>query len=341
VISSQIEMMTTCSVERLVFLRLLIWSVVLFTQVRAAKDDVSKLGFSLNLPRSSAVSSCQYAWQAQIDGATGLASSREVSRRIKLSNIGESRHSGNESQGDSHENIVASTGLQSCDDQEDFFRNVTDFFKSYPQWVGTGKITLGLFRSVPAPQVPRNHRRFTGANVTVDLLPNTNCILRDNLLGLNWFCFGQARSQRSSFFTRSGNGAYVDTTEVTVSIPVLGGLLARPRFQSDKLDPKLEFTLVHRQHYKGPRSLSSAVSHQASLTALERDVSIVTSLIDFAPALAGRPPVPRWRRWSYLATQSVAHAHVMWRFHRQCRRSLTADVTCPELTKPLTTNTKG
>lgn len=175
--------------------------------------------------------------------------------------------------------------------EREVWTQIVQRLQGYPQWLVRGAVTFGLFRAVP------------GYN------NNNSYSLQDRFLGINFLTFGPPQSQRFSMFKtvpiQDYNGATrmmpARVGDCIITLPIQGGLLAlqKPN-RRDKAC--LRFTLQHN--------------------AGSQETKLITEIRGYSPMLVGRKePVPFYRKWGYLSTQSLIHANAMWRFHRYCKYS--------------------
>ena len=160
---------------------------------------------------------------------------------------------------------------------------IRDLFCGYPSWLATWPVSLGCLRSIPITAETRMKQTITA--------------LRDPVFGMTFLSFGPGRFSVREIQRRAGRRA----TEYTVTLPLAGGLLARP--SSSGTFGSLFFTLISKRDANG-----------------ESFFVIDTGIADgFRPALAGStPPLSRTRAGIYRSSQSLLHAYIMWRFHRHC-----------------------
>jgi hypothetical protein len=158
-------------------------------------------------------------------------------------------------------------------------------FCEYPVWLCRGASTFGLLQAVPHARSRRQ-----GAPNGYDI--------RIRIVGVTLLKLGPPKSKAR--FSCLGRGLRL--LEQTVDLPITGGIMA---LKSNKFDKgSLRFTLQVWRETNNDR--------QRSLCKL------VTSIHGYRPALCGQPPIHPLRSTLYLFTQSLVHAHVMWRFHRYC-----------------------
>jgi hypothetical protein len=161
----------------------------------------------------------------------------------------------------------------------------SNLFGTYPVWLCRATSTFGLLRAVP-----HERNRFHDTPIGYDI--------RIRVLGLLLLQLGPSVSRTTSF---ANYGRGLQMLEHTVDLPITGGSMA---LKSNMYDGgSLSFTLqVWRDNNERQWSL----------------YKLVTSIQGYRPALCGQSPVHPLRSTLYLWTQSIVHAHIMWRFHRYC-----------------------
>lgn len=175
--------------------------------------------------------------------------------------------------------------LEACKNNKQIVSIAESLFPSYPTWLARLSVTFGLLRAVPLEK---------GGGTS----------LRDSLVGSNLLTFG--RPCKTTVAVQ--RWSQYKTTRYTVTLPVIGGLLAYYPSSSSKKKGEcgaLTFSVVKMQ----------ATKHKSTFS-LETEIAN-----GYRPAIAGGAPVPWLRKLTYRSTQSLVHAYVMWRFHRQCHGS--------------------
>jgi hypothetical protein len=179
--------------------------------------------------------------------------------------------------------------LNSTSDR-DLLRFTENLFSPYPTWLVQFPVTLGLLKATPDKK--------------------GGFEIRDRLFGVNLISFGRTQGQRFSFQTSTNRGP-TKTSQCTLALPITGGLLTLP----DPSKPNggnrgsLLFTLT-----KSREVGATDDSDEPSKTVC----SITTTIGGYRPSIAGSAPVNVFRKWTYLSTQSIVHANVMWRYRRRC-----------------------
>jgi hypothetical protein len=197
---------------------------------------------------------------ALIDRGTGIATSCEISR-VPLSCP-------------LHRAIAAGG--------EEAAKLAEDLFGGYPSWLASWPVSWGCLRAIPIPgETKKCHKTIA---------------LRDPIFGKTVLLFGpgcfSVRERRRHIGRRA--------TEYTMTLPFVGGFLARP--SPEGTYGSLLFSLVSDKRDKGD-----------SILVLD------TAIADYRPALAGsKLPISRMRAGIYRSTQSLLHAYVMWKFHHYC-----------------------
>ena len=200
----------------------------------------------------------RFKWTASIDLATGIATSREVSRVPSSCSLHRTIASGGEAT-----------------------KFIRDLFCGYPSWLATWPVSLGCLRAIPLAEAMNMKQTVTA--------------LRDPVFGITFLLFGPGR-----FSVRGRRRDGLRATEYTVTLPMAGGLLAKP--SSPGTFGSLFFTLISNKGANG-----------------ESFFVIDTGIADgFFPALAGSTPISRTRAVIYRSSQSLLHAYIMWRFHHHC-----------------------
>ena len=181
-----------------------------------------------------------------------------------------------------------------------------NLFSPYPKWLTRFPVTLGLLKAVPDKK--------------------GGFEIRDRIFGTNWLTFGKTQGQRLSFQSNSARGP-LQTSQCTISIPITGGLLAMaaPKKPNSANRGSLLFTLTKSQEV-GATGSTAGDSNSKTVC------SITTAMGGYRPTLAGSAPCNIVRQWTYLGTQSLLHAGVMWRFQRRCW-SMSTDKVFPETQK--------
>ena len=172
-------------------------------------------------------------------------------------------------------------------DQHDTVRKLSkDLFSDYPSWLCRFHVTFGFLKAVQSNE-------------------NGSYEIQDRIFGIRLLTFGKARTRALTRKTvqRKNNESPKQLSTSTVTLPITGGLLSRtvPR----KSKSAMVFTLT-------------ALRSMESSTLPLQSCRIVTELSGFRPLLAGEAPIRPFRACLYLSTQSIIHAHVMWRLHRRC-----------------------
>lgn len=170
----------------------------------------------------------------------------------------------------------------------DLLGMAAQMFGEYPVWLCRGATSLGLLQAIPVAK--------------------GGFEIRTRLFDINLLSFGGIKSRRLSFQTKAAtNSPWSSPTkehDCTVVLPITGGLLALGEKKQDK--GAILFTLKTTT-----RTNDSNGSSRSSL---------VTAIQGYRPSLCGKAPVHPIRVGLYFGTQSFVHGHVMWRFHRHCRR---------------------
>jgi len=162
-----------------------------------------------------------------------------------------------------------------------------DVFSCYPLWLCQGSVTLGILQA-ECFSYGRNKRGFH---------------VKDRMFGKNILSFGQPTSSSLHVKWRDAeHGGMRSSRKASISIPIVGGCLARKAPNSDTFSGSLRFTLV-------------TSSNSTTGSRIETEITN-----DYRPTLAGRPPISALRGLAYRSTQTTLHSYIMWRFHRFCYR---------------------
>lgn len=237
-----------------------------------------------------------FSWEASVDPNTGTASSREVTRAPPNSRI-------------CQQLLRDPKELQQSVDTEGAWSDIRYKLEHYPQWLERGSITLGLFRAVLVPGEKGS----------------SSCSLQDRFFGINLLIFGsiashvQTKQRLPRFLQILKQNLPPERAclgHCTVTFPIVGGLLAAQKETHKKGDALgyLQFTLQQN------KSKRNNVLDDKQIGGGE--VVITTKIKNYSPMLVGTREPPRLlRKVTYLSTQSIFHAYVMWRFHKYCIHS--------------------
>ena len=148
-----------------------------------------------------------FQWKASVNTSSGIASSTETSLVYVPSYQPTSC-------GDSSITGIPSTGLKK------FQLKVKKLFESYPHYISSGRVSLGLLCSSNSIKLSRNKDEDCNLKYH-DSVPTGQCSniisLRDRFLSINLLQFGECKS---TFINTSKR------TELVCEIPIVGGLLA-------------------------------------------------------------------------------------------------------------------
>jgi hypothetical protein len=201
----------------------------------------------------------RFKWTASIDRATGIATSREISRVPLACPLHRAISSGGEAA-----------------------KLAKDLFGGYPSWLAVWPVSQGCLRAIPITGETKNYHKTIA--------------LRDPIFGKTVLLFGPGRFSVRGRRRRVGP----KTTEYTMTLPLVGGFLAR--LSPEGTYGSLLFTLISEKRDNGD-----------SFFVLD------TAIADYRPALAGSTlPISRVGAGIYRSSQSLLHAYVMWRFHHYC-----------------------
>jgi hypothetical protein len=188
----------------------------------------------------------------------------------------------------------------------DLLRFTENLFSPYPTWLVKFPVTLGLLKATPDKK--------------------GGFEIRDRLFGINLISFGRTQGQRFSFQTNTNRGP-TKTSQCTLALPITGGLLTLP----DPSKPNgvnrgsLLFTLTKIREVGATADSDESPKMMCSIT---------TTIGGYRPSIVGSAPVNVFRKYTYLSTQSIVHANVMWRFRRRCF-SITSDKVHPSKPKTI------
>lgn len=237
-----------------------------------------------------------FQWNASLDRNTGKASSYEQSS-IKLST---------QQQEQQHQSSI------SCGSTKSVTKVIESCFQSYPLWLCSKSVTLGLLR----------------ANSIRSSLRNGTVSIQDSVFHQNLLIFGKPRRiqnvlLKSSIEASRNSSSLRNLTdkqkvvEVTFEFPIKGGLLTYhpPTLNDGEERGSIRLSCFYPQT---PKKQSKA----SSVEAIAIPFSIESKIVNFLPRIGGPPPVPRIRQIMYLNTQRLVHAYVMRRFHHHCYKKL-------------------
>lgn len=178
-------------------------------------------------------------------------------------------------------------------------------FESYPYYISSGQVSLGLLRS--SNSIKSSNNKDDNCYFPTGQWSNV-ISLRDRFLSINLLQFGECQSTLINTFKR---------TEVLCEIPIVGGLLAyKGRSEDKESSTPREFGALQFKLIEKPPCGS------------DKDESVMifeTRILSYKPALCSSvsgPPIHPVRKMLYLYTQRYVHAFVMWRFHGWCRHQL-------------------
>jgi hypothetical protein len=158
--------------------------------------------------------------------------------------------------------------------------------------------------------------------VTLGLLravnhPKEQCTsLEPRLINFNILSFGTVQIKN------------ITPTRCVLELPIVGGLLALPAASGTNDRGCLKFVIE-----TGPRINGDIIPCE-----LRTEIAG-----NYCPWIAGYPPVPLFRKWTYLSTQSPVHAYCMWRFHRTWKtgvKTMLSDVSSTTKKDGLHTSTR-
>jgi hypothetical protein len=119
---------------------------------------------------------------------------------------------------------------------------------------------------------------------------NLSTVLKPRLIDLCLLSFGDLRIKRAT------------ATGCEFELPITGGLLSLP---------------VPPEGEQDRGCLNFEVITDSMTDGTVRSCHLRTTITgNYCPWVAGNPPVPFVRKWTYLSSQSLVHAYVMWRYHK-------------------------
>jgi hypothetical protein len=160
---------------------------------------------------------------------------------------------------------------------------VRKIFAEYPEFLKKKSLSFGLLAT--------KKKKSTGVKEVCVPVP---FIKKRPLL-----IFGKGATDSFTISSSTKN-----TTQVVTEIPIIGGIL-NCNCQGNNSDiihnnGRLRFEYIHEQ---GTNTVTS---------------QMITSIINYQPAIVGCAPHKNIRKDIYLCVQSPIHAYVMWRFHHHC-----------------------
>lgn len=161
------------------------------------------------------------------------------------------------------------------------------FLERYPQWLAQGRVTFGLLRAVTSDADEMNNEQVTS--------------IKPRFFNINLLSFGKLKVVKQRTFGRRHFHEF--------ELPITSGILTLSSPQPKKDRGCLKFSVVAK-----PLSPSSAKGKRRKKTMSCHLQSEISG--NYCPKLAGPAPVSFLRKWGYLSTQSLVHAHVMWKLHR-------------------------
>ena len=257
------------------------------------------VGYSADAAAAAVQQARSFCWRAALDQKTGEATATEISTPRRRSNRAGAQH----------------LPRTSCDD-----KSLIDLLKSYPVWLSRPSVSFGILRTRELSK-PRDVTR-----TRIDQTRSLNGIeaqqgsvsgisISDSLFGLNLLCFGNPQSTVTAMKANGGNRR----RSIQVDFPVIGGLLDGKRQAEAAVSPiKISehgcIRFVIEQEEVKMQDEEKAQRSQAFWS----NVRIESSICDgYCPAISGDAPVNPTRKVAYLSSQSLVHAYVMWRFHRE------------------------
>jgi len=276
-----------------------------------------------------------YTWQASVDRTAGKAYSREVSNVPANSRLARAVAKINDS------------------DDDGLLRMATRMFGDYPVWLCRFPTTLGVLKAQKDHGGYRVTTRLLGINLISFGAPQSHRISYNT----NAIPNSSNDSSNGNEPSTSSQVSSSVSTDCTVVLPITGGILSRAAAPSstswwrrgDEDRGSLVFslksvrttTITSSEPQAAERPWhemdDAATTTRTTTTSTSTRSSIVTALSGYRPSLCGgittnggggkagvtktkRRKINPLRAGFYLGTQSVVHGHIMWRFHRHCRR---------------------
>jgi hypothetical protein len=231
---------------------------------------------------SSLQNRASYSWSSAVDLSLGMAYSRELTVIVPSA---------------VRQKNQDAAIVDPQDRDWDLDRMVLQLFETYPTWLCRGMTSFGLLEAVPSQDQPK-------------------CFdIRTRWWGVNLLSFDRPKRNRREQFIRS----YIIPTVFsnlgrdkvcTVTIPISGGFFAAGK------DTKVKGALVFKL-----QTTKVAQNGDRFLAGGKR--TLITEIHNYRPMLCGTTiPFKTHRVRLYLGTQSLAHAFVMWRFHKHIVRNM-------------------
>jgi hypothetical protein len=178
--------------------------------------------------------------------------------------------------------------------QQSVFRVSDKLIGQYPQWLVRPKVTLGLLtcsRKDPETKETSIRPRFWNR---VDLLT-----------------FGPIQVSKKS------------NMRCKWKLPITGGLLVD--HSSSISSSSSSGSLGEKKRDMGCLVFeTTTTSTTAATTPPSLTCRFESSIAgNYGPWIAGPAPIPSHRKWTYLCSQSIVHAYVMWRFHNAWNKRVT------------------
>ena len=161
--------------------------------------------------------------------------------------------------------------------------------ESWPQFLSRSTVTFGLIGNAPVAD------------------EQSTAILLRPFMDLSVLSFGKVRMGRQHLFNPKNVIA-------SFELPVSGGLLSMPLpFAKDR--GHLSF-VVERIDTSDKKNCIKKNTGSKKDGAGTSGIRLTTAIAgNYSPRVAGRAPIPAFRKWTYLLSQSPVHAYTMWRFH--------------------------
>lgn len=171
--------------------------------------------------------------------------------------------------------------------QQSIFRVSHKFIGQYPQWLVRPKVTFGLLKCQKDGDTKE-------------------CTLRPRFLkNVNLLTFGPIQVLRKSH------------TKCKWKLPITGGLLSLSTTTSAT-------TSKQKKQDMGCLVFETSSTKHQNKTSPFLTCNFESSIEgNYCPSIAGRAPISFPRKWTYLSSQSIVHAYVMWRFHNAWNNRVT------------------
>jgi hypothetical protein len=234
---------------------------------------------------SSLQNRASYSWSSAVNLSLGMADSRELT--VIAPSVVRQKN---------QDAAIVDPQDRDCD----WDKMVLQLFETYPIWLCRGMTSFGLLKAVPSEDQPK-------------------CFdIRTRWWGVNLLSFDRPKRNRREQFIRSyiiptafsNLGREKVCTVSTVTIPISGGFFGAGK------DTKVKGVLVFKLQ-------TTKVAQNGDRFVAGGKRTLITEIHNYRPMLCGTTiPFKTHRVRLYLGTQSLAHAFVMWRFHKHIVRNM-------------------